>query len=150
MKLSRRHFLALGGAVALGAGATIVTYRVRRLRAETATTMTPAEALSAAARGDILLVDIRRPDEWQRTGVGEGAVTIDMRAADFVEQLVALRQSTSQPVAVICARGVRSARVTRQLDTAGIGPIIDIPEGMLGSAAGPGWLGRGLAVYKVN
>jgi len=39
---------------------------------------------------------------------------------------------------------VRSARVSNQLIAAGFTYIIDVPEGMLGSAAGPGWLERGL------
>lgn len=112
--------------------------------------MTPDEALRAAASGDILLVDIRRPDEWQRTGVAPNAVTIDMRDDAFLQQVQAARSSPTQPIALICARGVRSARVTQWLNDAALSPIIDIPEGMLGSRAGPGWLGRGLPVREVN
>lgn len=112
--------------------------------------MTPEEALAAAATGDILLVDIRRPDEWQKTGVPQHAVAFDMRDDSFLQNIRDARASTGQPVAVICARGVRSARITNQLDVAGIRPIIDIPEGMLGSFAGPGWLERGLPVVEVN
>lgn len=129
---------------------TLGVWSRSRARAETATIMTPPEALSAAASGAILLVDIRRPDEWQSTGIAEPAVPIDLRDSDFIDQLRAARQSNSQPIAVICARGVRSARMTRRLAEANIGPIIDIPEGMLGSNVGPGWLARGLPVRKVN
>lgn len=147
--LSRRKVLALGGATALGVGA-YAAFRISLARAETAEVMSPPEALEAASTGDILIVDIRRPDEWAKTGVGEHAVPIDMRDKDFLTQLAAARASTTQPVAVICARGVRSARLTRRLEDAGIGPIIDIPEGMLGSPAGPGWLKRGLPTTQIN
>ncbi|MEP2782784.1 MAG: rhodanese-like domain-containing protein [Pseudoruegeria sp.] len=111
-------------------------------------TLSPAQAFDAARDGDILLVDIRRPDEWERTGVPKGAVPIDMRRDDFIDAVLAARQSQAQPIALICARGVRSARVTRHLTDAGLTPIIDIPEGMLGSFAGSGWLKRGLPVLE--
>ncbi len=112
--------------------------------------MTPDEAFAAAATGDILLVDIRRPDEWERTGLPEHAVPFDMREDAFLENVLGARASDSQPVALICARGVRSARLARRLDVAGVGPIIDVPEGLLGSSDGPGWLERGLPIRRVN
>jgi hypothetical protein len=34
------------------------------------------------------------------------------------------------------------------LENAGFTNIIDVPEGMMGSRAGPGWLKRGLPVVK--
>ena len=106
--------------------------------------MTPAEAHAAAGLGDILLVDIRRPDEWAATGIGEFAVPFDLREDDFIANVAAARRDGAQPVAVMCARGVRSARLTLRLVDAGLMPIIDVPEGMLGSRAGPGWLARDL------
>ncbi|MBO9409265.1 rhodanese-like domain-containing protein [Shimia sp. R9_1] len=143
MRLSRRSVLALGGAAAVGVGAS---FMLPTSRADVAHIMTPQEAFQAAERGEILLVDIRRPDEWAATGVPAPAVPIDMRARDFIEQVSNARAFPAQPVAVICARGVRSARVTRQLEAVNLTPIIDVPEGMLGSRAGPGWLKTGLPV----
>ena len=106
-------------------------------------------AHARAGAGEILLIDIRRPDEWATTGSGEGAVRLDMRRADFIAELDRLSGGdTSRPVALICARGVRSARLTNRLLEAGYANIIDVPEGMLGSSAGPGWLKRGLPVVK--
>ncbi|WP_327794565.1 rhodanese-like domain-containing protein [Harenicola maris] len=106
--------------------------------------MAPDEAHRAAARGEILLVDIRRPDEWSDTGIGEFAVPLDLRSDGFIAGILAAQENKAQPVAVICARGVRSARTTLRLVEAGISPVIDVPEGMLGSRAGPGWLARHL------
>lgn len=146
-KLSRRRFLALGGAALLGVGG-IAVFKTTYARAALAEVMTPPEAFAAAETGDILIVDIRRPDEWAQTGIPTHAVGIDMRAEDFLVQLAAARRSETQPVALICARGVRSARMTKRLEDAGVGPIIDIPEGMLGSFSGPGWVKRGLPVSK--
>ena len=82
-----------------------------------------------------------------KTGSGEHAVRLDMRRDDFVDALLEkTRGSKDVPVALICARGVRSARLNNQLVEAGFTNLIDVPEGMLGSAAGPGWLKRGLPV----
>lgn len=107
------------------------------------------QAQLAAQAGEIILVDIRRPDEWAATGIGKGAVPIDMRRSDFVDVLLAQTGGkTDTPVALICARGVRSAHMTARLKAAGFSQIIDVPEGMLGSGAGPGWLKSGLPVVK--
>lgn len=140
--MKRRLFLVGGAALAAGAGAYI--WFGTGGAAAGFTTLTPREAAAKLANGEILLVDIRRPDEWARTGIAEGAVPIDMRAPDFVDQVKAARQAEDQPIALICARGVRSRRVTNQFVEAGIGPVIDIPEGMLGSFTGPGWIKAGL------
>lgn len=134
--ISRRYLL--GGGAALAGGAAFLAFGP--LGADDRTTLTVSEAHAAAAAGDILLVDIRRPDEWAATGIPASGVPLDMRRADFIEALAEVRASANQPVAVICARGVRSARLTRMLEQAGVGPIIDVPEGMLGSLSGPGWL----------
>lgn len=151
--ISRRAFIT-GGAVVL-AGSAIYAAGGRNLfytlitEASAAARIDPPTAHSQAVAGDILLVDIRRPDEWSRTGSGEGAKRLDMRRKDFVDALLGLTGGkTDTPVALICARGVRSARMNNRLIEAGFSQIIDVPEGMLGSAAGPGWLKRGLPVVQ--
>ncbi|PTX55595.1 rhodanese-related sulfurtransferase [Litoreibacter ponti] len=152
-KLSRRALLT-GGALAV-AGSAFFAAGGRNLfyaaitEASAATKLTAPEAHAQAVAGDILLVDIRRPDEWDRTGTGEGAARLDMRREDFTDALKTLAGGrTDAPVALICARGVRSARLTNRLTEAGFTNIIDVPEGMLGSRAGPGWIERGLPVVK--
>ncbi len=106
------------------------------------------DAHEAAKAGDIFLIDIRRPDEWAATGSGEGAHRLDLRRNDFVDALIDIAMDRDAPIALICARGVRSARTANRLIEAGFTNIVDVPEGMLGSAAGPGWLRRGLPVVK--
>lgn len=143
--------LALSGAALIGVGTYAGGLALTNLRAEAARTMTVDEAHEAAASGQILLVDIRRPDEWAATGVPQNAVAIDLRDEDFVDRIRAAQASGDQPaVALICARGVRSARTTHRLAEAGISPIVDVPEGMLGSLAGPGWIARGLPLRQLN
>ena len=103
------------------------------------------QAHQMALSGGVFLIDIRRPDEWRLTGIGEGAHPIDMRSKDFIETLTSIvGQDKTVPIALICARGVRSARLSNRLSQAGYTNIIDVPEGMLGSRAGPGWLNEKL------
>ncbi|MGK7651083.1 rhodanese-like domain-containing protein [Roseovarius sp. B08] len=105
------------------------------------------DAFEAAKAGEIILVDIRRPDEWSRTGIGQSAHPIDMRHTGFTAKLDALTGTRKDvPIALICARGVRSARLSIALTEAGYTRVINVPEGMLGSNAGPGWIETGLPV----
>ena len=111
--------------------------------------LTPPQAHTFASANKIFLIDIRRPDEWASTGSGEGAHRLDMRRKDFVGALDALVSGDrSAPLALICARGVRSNAMNRRLKKAGFTNIIDVPEGMLGSRAGPGWIKRKLPLVR--
>lgn len=144
---SRRTLLFGAVAVALSGGAGgVALFRRDRFGGEE---MTPDAALAASRAGRILLVDIRRPDEWDATGIPEGAVALDLRRDDFAAAVLALAGGDpGRPVALICARGVRSDRAGAQLADAGLTRVVDVPEGMLGSSAGPGWLARGLPVIR--
>ena len=143
--LNRRR-LVLGLAAIGGTGAAYLAFGLRRTSAESDQALTPQEALAAVDAGEILLVDIRRPDEWAKTGIARGATPIDMRRPDFIAAVLDARETPDQPVALICARGVRSYRMSQRLATAGLSPILDVPEGMLGGKAGPGWLAADLPV----
>lgn len=151
MRLSRRGLLVLGVACAATGGAVAAQwYNILGSNAGPGA-LTPVEAHQAAISGALLLVDIRRPDEWAHTGLGEGAVPLDMRRQDFETALLqAAGGNRSRRVALICARGVRSRHMTERLDAAGFTNIIDVPEGMVGSGAGPGWLRRGLPVVALR
>jgi len=147
--ITRRRLLLAGGALALSVGgiywwrATPPFYGGAKL--------TVAQAHQAAQDRDVVLIDIRTPGEWANTGVPEGAHPIDMRRRDFVQALTEVAGTDrTQPIALICARGVRSARLSRALTEAGFSNIVDVPEGMLGSKAGPGWLRSGLPVTQVS
>lgn len=141
-----RRGLIVGGAAALALGG-IAAGRWFNLGAAVSGEALSVEAAHArAVTGEILLVDIRRPDEWARTGLGEGAHPLDMRREDFIPALLEIAGGRDAAVALICARGVRSRWLAAQLDQAGFSNVRDVPEGMLGSGAGPGWLGKGLPI----
>lgn len=136
------------GGVGLMAVTVVGAGQWYRLRADVGDgTLSAPLAAEAVVSGELILVDIRRPDEWKLTGVPKGAVAIDMRREDFPQVLLqAMGGRKDLPVALICARGVRSGRISARLTEAGFTNVLDVSEGMLGSRAGPGWLKRGLPV----
>ncbi len=143
-----RRWVFLGGGAALATGFAVREYRLIP-QDYAGGQLNVADAHAQALSGDILLVDIRTPREWRATGVGEGAYPLDMRRDDFEQALAHLTGGDrSAPVALICARGVRSARLSNRLTEAGFTNVLDVPEGMLGSAAGPGWVRAGLPVQR--
>ena len=113
--------------------------------------MTPPEAFEAARAGKLILIDIRTPPEWQQTGIAQGATRINMihpqGAPGFLKEVLAKTGGNmNAPIALICRTGNRTSQVQRYLKAQGMTQVINIPEGMAGSAAGPGWLARRLPV----
>ncbi|WP_371154022.1 rhodanese-like domain-containing protein [Jannaschia sp. 2305UL9-9] len=142
-----RRILLTGAAAAIAAISAGAVFG-RRDRFDGAE-ISPDAALDAIRTGELTMIDIRRPDEWAATGIAEGAYPLDMRRDDFVDALATLVEGErDRPIALICARGVRSDRMSARLGQAGFERIIDVPEGMLGSSAGPGWVARGLPVVQ--
>ncbi|MBP6382676.1 MAG: rhodanese-like domain-containing protein [Pseudomonadales bacterium] len=112
--------------------------------------MSAEEALQAAREQRVVLVDVRTPAEWKQTGVAPGAARISVTGhpqgdSGFVADVAALlRDDRSRPVALICRTGRRSAMARQLLERNGFTQVHNVDEGMAGSAAGPGWLARGL------
>ena len=148
VRADKTRRLLIAGGVLAAAGAGVFAARWFNVGASVSgSALSVEDAHRQAGAGEIFLIDIRRPDEWARTGVGEGAVPLDMRREDFAQALLQVTGGRRDvPVALICARGVRSRYLSEALIEAGFTNVIDVPEGMLGSGAGPGWLRAGLPV----
>ena len=113
------------------------------------TEMSAPDAAAAVKAGKYTLIDIRTPPEWKETGVAEGAKLINMLhpqgAPGFVNALLAeTNGDRNAPIALICRTGNRTTQVQRYLQSQGFTNVVNVKEGMAGSAAGPGWLKRGL------
>ncbi|QQE12959.1 rhodanese-like domain-containing protein [Planctomycetota bacterium] len=75
--------------------------------------VTPREVKAMMDRGeDILFLDCREPEEYQRTHV-EGTVLVPM--GEIANRLEELREYDERPVVVICRSGKRSLIVANQL-----------------------------------
>ncbi len=109
--------------------------------------MTARQAHAAAARGELLLLDIRTRSEWKQTGIGASAQPVSMHEPNFLVRLQQLTHGDkSRPVALICAVGGRSKSIQNALARIGYSAVIDVSEGMIGGVHGTGWIKSGLPV----
>lgn len=127
--MDRRLFLAFGSAAALAIAAA--GFLFGRGREPENLTLAALSGDALAQDDSVLLVDIRRPEEWQQTGVIDGALLITY--ADRDSFLAALRPhlQDGQSLALICRTGNRTSRATRQIAEAVEAPVIDVAGGMV-------------------
>ena len=111
----------------------------------------PKTAHVKAETGEIVLVDIRTPEEWRETGVPASAhaITMNQQPAAFLGALGSVAGSDkSKPIALICRTGNRSAHLAAELRKAGFTNFFDVAEGVAGGRNGSGWLRAGLPLRK--
>ncbi len=107
------------------------------------------EALRLTRSGELILIDVRSRQEWRQTGVPAGARPVTIHNPNglvgFLEEIRReLAGEFDRPIAVICAQGNRSTLAQSALSQAGYSRVLNVREGLFGSADGPGWLARGL------
>jgi rhodanese-related sulfurtransferase len=133
------------------AAAALTLLSISACSREAGPTLAAPDAYAQAQAGQLTLIDIRRPDEWRQTGVAAGALRINMvhpqGGSGFVRQVAAeLDGDRDAPIGLICRTGNRTTHMQQVLREAGFTHVYNIKEGMVGSAAGPGWIARGLPV----
>lgn len=102
------------------------------------------EARNNALSEELVLVDIRRPEEWAETGIADIAIEIDMRSPEFLPRIRQLQQANpGKAIGFICAVGSRSAALARWFTRQGQSHFVDVSAGMIGRN---GWLANGLPV----
>ena len=114
-------------------------------------TLSAVQAHERAQAGEVTLIDIRQPEEWRQTGVAQGVKRVSMRQPGggqaFAQGIYeAVGKDLDAPIVLICRTGSRTSRLVPMLKEMGFTNVVDVPEGMLGSRAGPGWIARGLPV----
>jgi rhodanese-related sulfurtransferase len=137
-RFDRRHFLRLAGAGLVAAlGARLLPANAQNTAPVNFDILDAQTAYDTAESGDIILVDIRRLDEWAETGIGEGAVALDMREENFVTTLISLRRANPDtPIALICRTGNRSNHVVSTLAAQNFPGLVDVSEVWLAGAMG--------------
>lgn len=104
--------------------------------------------LQAKLERGIKLIDIRRPEEWQQTGVVEGSIKATAFNAEgrFLESFVEKLEQTVQPgeeFVVICRTGNRTAALSNWLATkGGYKNVLNHRNGITD------WIAEGLPVDK--
>lgn len=119
--------------------------------AEPGPSLSAPEAHARVTAGTITLIDIRRPEEWRQTGVAEGAKRINMEHPEgligFLREVAReVKGDADAPIALICRTGNRTTKLQEIMHEVGFRNVYNVKEGMIGSAAGPGWKARGLPV----
>jgi rhodanese-related sulfurtransferase len=119
------------------------------LHALAADELSPPEAHRLAAAKLILLIDVRRPDEWLETGVPEHAYAVQMEHPLFMTKLESLRDADRmRPVVLICQIGIRSRTLRQKLFESGYGEVAHVRGGVVGLGAEKGWIGYGLPLVE--
>lgn len=96
----------------------------------------------------IKLIDIRRPDEWQQTGIVDGSIKLTAfnGQGQFQQSFLTMLKNTVQPdeeFAVICRTGNRTANLSNWLATkGGYKNVLNVQDGIVS------WIKEGRAVNK--
>ncbi len=109
--------------------------------------MSAAEAHAKALAGEVVLIDIRTPEEWRETGIPASAHTANMHddpKAFAARLMAAVGGDKTRRIALICRTGNRSSQLQAQLVRAGFTNVVDVAEGVAGGRHGKGWLKVGL------
>jgi rhodanese-related sulfurtransferase len=76
----------------------------------------------------VQLIDLRTPEEINRTGMIQGARAINFYAPDFDAQIA--RLDKNKPVVVDCAAGGRSPQAAAKMSKMGFAKVYDYSGGM--------------------
>ena len=119
--------------------------------AEPGPNLSAPDAHALAESGKLTLIDIRRPEEWRQTGVAKDAKRINMEHPDgligFLREVAReVKGDANAPIGLICRTGNRTTQIQKVMQEIGFTNVYNVKEGMIGSAAGPGWKTRGLPV----
>jgi rhodanese-related sulfurtransferase len=114
-------------------------------------TVSAKNAQAMMSAGQVTLIDIRRPEEWRQTGIARGASKVNMLhpqgMSGFAQEVaLAVNNDLDAPIVLICRTGSRTARAAMVLTEMGFTNVKHVPEGMLGSSAGTGWVEQGLPI----
>ena len=111
---------------------------------------TPADLLQAQKDG-VIIVDIRRPEEWAQTGVIEGAETITAFEEngslhpDFQQKFMAVVPSPDTPVFLYCLSGPRTTNLGMALvEQLGFSHVKHLSGGILN------WTAEGYETIEYN
>ncbi len=104
--------------------------------------ITPDELQAMQSKGAVV-VDVRTPEEWKKTGLIPGSKGLTYFTASggydkeaWMKQLKGLANPPNQPVILVCASGTRSALIGKMLATeAGYSQVYHLDKGVRGWSA---------------
>ncbi len=114
-------------------------------------TISVTQAHAERVAGTAILIDVRRPDEWQSTGVPEGAELLTMGDPDFLTRIDQLTGGDkAKRLLFTCRTGARSGNVQQALSEMGFSNVVNVRGGFIGNGVDPGWSQAGLPVASYS
>lgn len=108
--------------------------------------MSAREAYEKLRAGEITLIDVRTPAEWDQTGAPEGALRISLQDKDFLKKVMQHVGAFEAPLAFICRSGQRSGQAAAQARSVGFTDVANV----IGGVEGPdGWRAERLPLTRV-
>ena len=94
--------------------------------------ITVHEAHDLCAKGAVTLIDVRRPDEWAKTGRPLDSHGVTLQDPDFLDAaLAAAGDDKDRPVAFSCLSGKRSQQAAEKALAAGHTDIFNVEGGFM-------------------
>lgn len=89
-----------------------------------------ADAHERELAGRTILIDVRRPDEWDETGRPQGSYGVTLQDKDFLEQVKKLTEGDeTRSIAFTCKTGGRSAEAADRAKATGHINIANVKGG---------------------
>ena len=114
-------------------------FNCKQTAAQHATLLEPMEFKEFLSTNDVLLVDVRTPQEFN-SGHIENAINIDFLSSEFDEQIQKL--DTTKTLVIYCRSGNRSGKSTSKFVKVGFDQLYDLKGGVLN------WEKTGLELVK--
>ncbi len=95
-------------------------------KSPTVPTETPQQVHDAMARGDIVLIDVREPNEWDIVRIPGATLMPKATVPDHLDEL-----AQASELFIQCRSGVRSADIVRFLRTVGFTNVKNVKGGVL-------------------
>ncbi|WP_298958527.1 rhodanese-like domain-containing protein [uncultured Roseibium sp.] len=103
--------------------------------------LSPRDAYEGSLRGDVVVIDVRTPNEWQATGSPKTSHRICKNDKDFEQEVLKLLEPAPETtLALSCLSGSRAKSAAKRLQKAGV-KNLKIVEGGISN-----WVKGGLPV----
>ncbi len=87
------------------------------------------EAHRRATAGVLILIDVRKQEEWNEIGRPQGSYGVTLQDEDFVQKVMAILGDKTQRIAVSCLAGSRSSQAAKKLTDANFSNVFDVEGG---------------------
>jgi rhodanese-related sulfurtransferase len=90
------------------------------------------QAEAGLRAGELVVIDVRRPEEWLQTGRPIGAHGVVLQDPAFFEKIAVLTKGNMEvPLALFCRSGNRSGEAAAALVRAGFSNVANIKGGVI-------------------